>query len=73
MGDVPRSPLRAVATLLGATAVMLGALNLVLAWHGGYDATYLPGLLMLVGIMLWATSRVAGAGRSRAGVEKVDS
>lgn len=63
--SVPASPLRAVAALLGATAIMLGALNLLLAWHGGYDATELPGLLILIGIGLWTTSRVGRAAQSK--------
>ncbi len=38
---------------------MLGVLNLLLSWHGAYDPTAMPIILIVIGVLMWTASRVA--------------
>ena len=48
---------RAAACVLGASCVIVGALDMMLAWRGSYGLDAFPVFLILIGVFLLATGQ----------------
>lgn len=54
----------AVIRLFGVILIILGSLNSMLSWRGGFELLSLPVMMIVAGLLLWLVSVALRAGRS---------
>lgn len=50
--DLPRNTRGAIVRLFGVILIILGALNTMLSWRGGFEVLSLPVILIVTGLLL---------------------
>ena len=69
--DLPASAsLGAVVRLFGVVLIILGALNTMLSWRGGFEVLSLPVIMIGLGLLLYAIGGILRASGHR--LEPVD-